>query len=477
MLRLLLTSFFLLFVINSVHGEVVINEFLASNNEGIPDEDGEFHDWIEFYNHGEEPYNLRDHYLTDDAEELEWQFPEVVIEPGEFLLVFASGKDRKEGELHTNFRISKEGDPVVFTDERGFIIDEVAPLELPTDHSYGRVPDGDGNWYFFEDPTPGKSNENAEAYKEILEEPNFSRRGGMYSKGFDLEISHDKTGVEIYYTLDGSEPTPQDIKYDGKIDIEKRGKEEPGLSTIRTTSRFQDDPFGDVQKATVIRARAFKEDHLQSSISTQSYLVTEEGKDRYTLPVISLSAPSPSLFSADSGIYVKGEDEENPNFDQRGHDWERTSNYEIFDTERDKHLNMQAGTRIHGGWTRYLPQKSLRLYARRIYGTNPMEYQLLPHKNLHEFKRVILRNNGNIHPDDSWAWEQGASVETYFRGGMTQEIFRDMNFETRDYEPAILFINGEYWGLYNIRERFDRFYFTTKYPYQSTISLSTTPKP
>ncbi len=138
---------------------IAINEIVASNASGLADEDGDTEDWIELYNYGTEAVSLEDWGLSDDYDNpFRWVFPAgVVIEPGAFLLVWASGKDRDdpEGELHANFRIASAGEEVLLTDPLGNRVDKIPPTAIPTDISCGRWPDGTGEWLFFDQPTPG----------------------------------------------------------------------------------------------------------------------------------------------------------------------------------------------------------------------------------------------------------------------------------------------------------------------------------
>ena len=139
---------------------VLINEIMASNGETIADEDGDYEDWIEFYNAGSEAINLAGYYLSDDDEDpLLWQFPDVVIPPQGFLLVWASGKDRTDGELHTNFKINREGEPLTLTlPDARTVVDRVEATIIPRDYSFGRLPDGGGAWNYLLLPNPGSSN-------------------------------------------------------------------------------------------------------------------------------------------------------------------------------------------------------------------------------------------------------------------------------------------------------------------------------
>ncbi|MFW6348423.1 MAG: CotH kinase family protein, partial [Cyclonatronaceae bacterium] len=225
----------------------LINEIQASNAQTMADEDGEFEDWIELYNPTDEVISLNGFGLSDDAERpFRWEFPDISLEPGAFLLVWASGKNRRTpGQpLHTNFKISADGEPISLSAPDGQTADEIPPLELQPDISYGRKPDGSTTLVFFTTPTPGASN-TTEAYEGILAPPVFSHPGGLYSGGITLELSAEQE-AEIRYTTNGSRPEANSgSRYSGPLSISNSG---------------------------IIRARAFKNGYIPSQARIFSHI-------------------------------------------------------------------------------------------------------------------------------------------------------------------------------------------------------------
>lgn len=438
---------------------MVINEVMSSNGFDIEDEDGDNPDWIELYNKGEEAYNLKGHYLTDDPVELEWEFPEYVLGPGEFLIVFASNKDRTSGELHTNFAISKEGEPLYLVDPGHSILDKMEPVFIPRDKSFGRKPDGSDNWLYFKNPTPGKSN-TTEGYNEKLQEPKFSHQGGFHADPFELKITHPDPDAEIRYTLDGSPPTRSSDLYEGPLEMTSLEDKPNRLSEIQTAYEdYWKEPLTQVNKINVVRAKAFKPNTLPSDKASQSYLVEEEEEERYSFPVASIQIDEKDLFDYDTGMYIPGRRfDENytpggdvtflpANYTQRGRAWERPVHFELYDRNGKQALSQKAGVRIHGGGSRAYQIKSLRLYARRDYGKFYFNYPLFDDKQeLQRSKRIILRTSG----DDR--------NQALFRDAFIQSLYEGLEFQRQGTKPVIVFINGEYWGIHNIRERIDRFY-------------------
>lgn len=432
--------------------ELYINEFMASNGKTIGDADGNFNDWIEIYNPKEESVQLEGYYLSDDLENpTRWAFPDMKIDPKSHILVWASGEDRvdDEGMAHTNFSIDRQGEPLILTAPDGEeIIDFIAKREVPRDISFGRAEDGSGELQYFENPTPGTRNLPAAPYY-INRPPTFSREGGFYQKPFDLTLTSEEH-EQIYYTLDGSTPTENSILYEAPIPI---------LETMDAAEEFP--------RATVIRAKAFSENREPSKVVTQSYFVGADVFEQFSFPVISLNTDADHLFDEETGIYAEnhlfdeesGSDVEN-NYDKRGREWERPVAFEIYEPNGALGLRQDLGIRIHGGATRSYAQKSLRLYARGVYDdADVMEYEFFPELkakggdwDIQEFHRLILRNSGN-----DWS-------STMFRDAFIQSLVEDIDtIPTQAFRPSVVFINGEYWGIYNLRERQDEYYFKSHF--------------
>ena len=471
----------------SAQPKLHINEILASNSSGIEDEDGDTVPWIEIYNGGGGPVNMAFFGLSDDSgNPWRWMLPDTTLQPGAFLLVFASGKDRATPgkPLHANFRVSRDGEPLSLTDVNGRQIDHVPPTPLPVDISYGRYPDGTDNWMFFDHPTPGQPNRD-EGFAQLLDPPVFSHNGGFYTGEFDLSIgtgsgmvdasgSGQRTvasGVVIRYTLDGSEPDSTSPRYNGPMRIRDRTPEPNSISTIPTSPPeiplilgYQwKEPREKLFKGTVVRARTFREGNRPSPTVTHTYFVDHRGNDRYHLPVVSIATDSVHLFDYETGIYVPGrfydlggpEDDKKKdephlfgNYVQRGIEWERPASFELFEDTGERALAQDIGIRIHGGRSRSIPLKSLRLYARSEYGESRFNYPIFPDLPYRDYNRLLLRNSG----------QDFFGRSTMFRDGFMQTLVSGLNFDTQAYRPAIVFINGEYWGIMNFRERYDEDY-------------------
>ncbi len=293
------------------------------------------------------------------------------------------------------------------------------------------------------------------AYTAQPPSPEFSHTGGFYQEPFELTLSVSDENAVIYYTLDGSIPDTNSYSFNSSITIENRTDEPNDFSTIRTS--YITGPWGWhhpadlVYKAMVVRARVINNDGQKSDIVTHTYFVGDTMESRYSLPVISIVTDRENFFSDSIGIYVPGDhyDGENyhtGNFRQRGEEWERPVHIEYFERDGTLGFGQDAGARIHGGYSRSFPMKSLRMYARSLYGVNRFYYPVFPNQPDADYNRFILRNSGN---DFNY---------TMFRDAAMQRSIEHLKIDTQAYNPVIVFINGEYWGIKNIRERYDRHY-------------------
>jgi hypothetical protein len=437
--------------------DIVINEIQASNLETIPDEDGDFEDWIELHNRGNSAVNLAGFALSDDqADSMKWIFPGVILAPDEYLVVFASDKNRLEpsNTLHTNFKISSAGEPVLLTNPEGEIIDQVPPVMHAADLSFGRMPNSSGNFLYLSTPTPGALNL-GESFETLLSPLEFSHPDGFYASPFDLSITAAEPGVTIRYTTDGSEPDNTSPVYSGPMTISGRAGEPNTISMIPTNNNPEpgppyfegwQPPLGEVFKINVVRARAFHPAAPDGEVYTFTAMVDNNATQKYSLPVFSLITHPDNLFDDETGIYVPGNNE---NYFQDG--WERPAHIALFNPAGELEFKQNIGIRLNGNTTRSRPRKSLRIVSRAEYGESWINYQLFPDKDVEQFKRFILRNSGN-----DWDF-------SVFRDGLFQYLVKDLKVETQYYQPAVLFINGEYWGIHNIRDKYDDHYIFAHY--------------
>ncbi len=298
--------------------------------------------------------------------------------------------------------------------------------------------------------------------------PKVSTPSGFYTQSIKVSLSPRGHNETIHYTLDGSVPTLDSPIYTEPLLITDRSDDPNDISMIRTISYRYREPVGNVNKITTLRARSFNNfTKAESQIITKTYLVGNDLFNQYTLPIISIVVDPKDFFDQDIGIYVTGQEGEvaaradeyyfnwDANYSRRGKTWEKNTHIEYFETEGNIGFSQNAGIRIHGGASRSFRQKSFRLYARSEYDVlDEFHYPLFPNltgksedQKIDTFKSFILRNAGT---------DFGAS---FMRDVFIQRLVDHTANATQESTPVIVFLNGEYWGLYFIYEHQRENYF------------------
>lgn len=446
-----------------------INEVMAANTKTLRDGDvddvdsgslgGAYSDWIELYNPGTQAVDLSNYTLSDSS--ATWNFPKGVVPAKGHLLVWASDKNKvaKDGQLHTNFKLSSSGETLTLKTPNGSIADSVTFTALKDDESYGRKTDSSLEWVVFSKPTP--LNQNVYSSETVaVKDPVFSQKAGFYTSQFNLQLTTDEADTKIYYTLNGSDPVPGTqgtYEYTNPILVKSRVGDPNVLSKISNITNDMwsswKGPKGEVFKCTTLKAVAIKNGGNKSKIITNSYFVDNNMTSRYNLPVISLVTDQANFFDNTTGIYVNG------NSDKKGEEWERPVHIEFFEKDGTLAFSQYSGIRINGGYTRKSAQKSFRLYAGHDYDdVDTYKYEIFPGlkkkangKKLDKFETLILRSSGND------------NTETMFRDALIQGLVSHLNIDTMAYRPSVVFLDGEFWGIYNIRERYDSEFLKSHY--------------
>ncbi len=390
-----------------LYAQVQINEIMASNNDYTYDPDyNDDGDWIELYNTSDASFVLSGCFITDNKDNPEkWMISHALsIAPKSYLIIWADGRDN---DVHTSFKLDAEGEFVGLFNPLGDLIDSVSFAKQRTNVSYGRKNDTINEWYYFKDPTPNNTN-NSTTYAGIAQPPDISPESGFYSGAQSVTMTMPGGGEVARYTLDGSEPSN---------------------SSQGFLSAF------DILQTTVIRARTYKTGYLPSEVINKTIFIDEPER---TLPVFSISAKPDDLWDNDSGMYVNYEE-----------DIEIPIGIEFFDNDQQE-FQLNAGAEIYGGATRSFAQKSLDIKIRSRYGQNELKYRFFESNNRDVFKSFILRNSGND-------WTDGSNgLGTMFCDGMQQAIIENrMDIDMQSYRPSVVYINGDYWGILNIREKQD----------------------
>ena len=348
---------------------------------------------------------------------------------------------RLPSPLHTNFKLDADGEPVLLTRPDGGRADEFPPVALPADVSFGRQPDGGPGGFFFAQPTPGAPN-TTPGVTEFVQTPQFSHTAGFHTNSFQLTLGVTNTGAIIRYTLDGSEPGEGSPIYAAPILITNRTTAPNNLSLIPTVPSGYLPPASRVFKGTVVRAKAFKERALPSEAVTRTFFVDSKGRARYTVPVVSLATEPANFFDPNVGIYVPG-NAPGDNYSQRGDDWERPVHVEFFETDGAVAFAQDADVKIHGNTSQNFPIKGLDLDGTGGSGRHPFRYRIFPERARAEFEHFLLRPSGQDY------------YLAFMRDEFMQSLAAELGMETQAARLAVVFLNGEYWGLHYLREKED----------------------
>ncbi len=401
----------------NVEAQLVLNEIMQSNIDCVMDDINEFPDsWVELYNAGTTATNLSHYSIADtDNPDEAWRLPDKTIVPGGYLLVYC---DKEESGLHTPFRLESGKGCAVYLYKDKQLVDKIEGLKKQPEPNiaYGRQTDGAEKWGYMATPTPSAAN-CGNTLKDLLPDPVFSKNGCVVENGtsFNLEISlpEGSPEAEIRYTLDGSEPTKSSTIYSSAITV---------------------------SKTTIVRAKLFAEGMLSPRSTTQSYIFFPRN---VTLPVISIATNEKYFYDNKLGIYVDGTySTKKKNYE---YDWRRPINLEIFfDKEEDSQINQLCETRIMGGATRSAELKSLAIYANKRFGEKRFKYDFFPDQRpgITDFKSLALRNAGN---DFDYLYMRDAIIQ--------RTAAANLDIDWQAWRPTIVYINGVYKGMLNIRER------------------------
>lgn len=407
-------------IFGSAASGVCISEIMASPTE-------QNYDWVEIYNASAQAVDLSNYGLSDDPDKpRRWQFPQgTTIQPGEYMGIFLSGTESGtlNGYLNADFALSAEGGyTVTLSDPSGRIFDAVYVPKQYGGISYGRV-SGQSGFFFFESGTPGSANSGTR-YRGRAAEAQASVQGGLFTSGdqFSVELTA-PAGSRIYYTLDCTDPTDRSTLYTGPISISGN---------------------------TILRSRVYCDGDMPSLIDTQSYLydVNLDGASY----VVSLVSDPDNLFSDERGIMVKGPNalEKFPYGSMnRGAnfwmDWEREGHVELFLPEGEMAVSQGCGLKLHGQYSRATDVKAFKVFARSQYGDNRFDYPIFSERDYEDYQSFLLRASGQD-------WDM-----TFMRDSILSALAKDTSVMYQETEIGVCYLNGQYYSLYNLRERISKF--------------------
>ena len=409
-------------LLSITHAQIVINEYSGSNVNLALDPYGQYSDWFELYNTTAGPIDISGYYLSDrTTKPQKWQIPSGTIIPANgFYLVWANGNNSTAGgALNTNFSLTQcKPESIVFSNPAGTVLQSLTINPTQPNHSRGRSTDGASGWAVYLNPTPGTTNNSASAYSNYSMKPVFNIGPGSYSGSQTITLSGSTTAT-IRYTTDGTTPTIASPIYSTPINV----------STTQ-----------------VIRAIAFDTDTMfpTSFVETNTYLIN----DNHTIPIISISGDLvDDLLNGNNSI--------NP-----------FTATEFFDKAQVFRTEVSGTSNEHGNDSWAYNQRGIDFISEDEYGINyGLTYKLFARTDRNEFKRIILKAAAN----DNYPFETGGA---HIRDAFVHTLSQDANLrlDVRTYEPCVLYVNGQYWGVYEIREKVDdkdytAYYFNQDVPY------------
>ncbi len=389
-------------------------------------------DWIEIYNSTDTAVDLTGYGLSTNEDTVEYTFPATTLKPGGYLLVYCTGTEQAiSGKtLKTSFRLKNSGETLYLSNSLGYIIDIFSTGKQRNGYSSGRDETNPSTRVFFSKPTPGKANNVSAVYSSYCPEPVFDIESGYVEKGTVVTVSVPE-GFYVVITRDGSAPA-------------------------KTGTPYYEDFTVKINSSTVLKARAFADGYLASDIATSTYLVEK----KHNIAVVSLSSDPDGLFSYTKGILVDGPGytASNPHYGANyWKDWERSTHIEYINTDGQQAVEFDCGIHTFGQYARGLPQKGLALILREQYGANEVSYPFFSDNDVASYKSLLLRPEGQD-------WNRAKMRDVLIPALIKNTFMTSVDY--MDFTPVALYINGDYWGLYYLREKLNENYISYKYGYE-----------
>lgn len=411
-------------LLNPLTAQISVNEYSASNLNQFPDNFTRYEDWIELYNSSTESIDIAGWHLSDKEDKPEkWTFPlNSIIPSGGFLRLWCSGRNDSVffSNMHTNFKLTqtKSNEVITLTKPDGTIVEKI-PMELTLlGHSRCKEMDGMGGWTVCEYPSPKSSNNFSTKRQGYTSAPIIDLNAGYYNAAQTASISSSDPDVVIRYTLNGENPTASSLAYTAPI-------------AINSTS--------------ILKARAFSSNAniLPGRITFNTYFINED----FSLPVISIAADE--LLELAAG----------------DRDLRPIGSIEWFNVNKERSAISFGELNSHGQDSWVHPQRSIDWISRDEMGYNStIKEKVFSYSERDEFQRMMFRASGDDnYPSIGWTQHEGSC---HIRDEFVHTLALEggLKVEVRAVERGIVFLNGQYWGVYGLRERpvdhdFTKYYF------------------
>ncbi len=398
-----------------------ITEVMSGNTRTHTPNVNYYYDYVELYNLSGQAINLKGYGLSDNIKKpRKWQFPDITIQPNEFLCIYCDKTQTSKAGSYTftTFGLTQSGETIVLSDPSGTILDKMVVPQLYDDTSYGRTL-GQAGLFYYSTPTPGTAN--GQGFVGYTDPPTFLIPGGLYERpltGTEGVILGVPSNSIVRYTMDGSDPTQDSAIYSGPIPIEG---------------------------TTVLRARAFRDGLEPSQVISATYLISVY----HTMPIVCITTDPNNLWNDETGMFADG-----PNLDRESTDppWKNATYWqknwfggwvEYIDENRQLQISQGMTFRVMGQFSLDMPQKSLYIKADGQYGKSSFDYPFFKDRSFTSYASFVLRNGGQD------------GLYTRVIDGMQARLIEESKSSvvTQAWKPVIVYINGNYWGHYNMRER------------------------
>ncbi len=399
----------------------IINEICPSNTKVHEDFFAGFLDWIEIYNPTEEIIVMTGYTMSDElSNPNKWTFPAMTLMSSGIITITAS--DNPVLSQTINFAFPIRGGTVYMFSPEGELVDSLMYPALQTNHSYGQI---DSNFYYFETPTPGHHNYEGVGFKGYANSPLVNLVSGAYAAETEVSLNAILPSETVYYSFNGTNPE---------------------------TATLYDVPFA-IGETKSMRAIATADSMINSASVYRTYFVNEH----HDLPIVNIGVDSLDLFDAETGIYMMGPDAVDTPPHLGANFWEDKEvhiYYEYFDEGFHLDDAMNCHIEVFGGiGSRWRAMKSIQLRGKKSYEKKYFTFEYFEEKEIAEFRRLVLRNGGN---DFCNSCMKDAALHNYF-------IQSGLNVDLLAYNPVVVYINGHYWGIQNMREKADRYYIQSNY--------------
>ena len=416
-----LLLFTMAMMVLGTNAQVIINEYSCSNLNGPTDAYGQREDWIELYNMSASPVDLTGYYLSDNDNNLtKWMIPSGSIPANGFKMVFCSSRNTVNGaQYHPNFKLTQtDGEWIILANTFGNVVDSIKIVHMTkNDHSVGRSTNGAADWKLFTTPTPNANNTGAINF--YTPTPVFSLSPGFYAGAQTVTITCSDPTATIRYTVNGSVPTTTSTLYTGPVNI---------------------------SATTVLRAKAFSVEQPSFTQSSTYFInVTHD------VPVVSvMGSGSNSVESLLDGQQITPQ-----------------GSFELFEADGTFIDKGEGEFNKHGNDSWAYAQRGFDVIMRDQFGYNgDIDHQIFPNKTRTGFQRLILKPGAS----DNYPFESGGA---HIRDALIHTLSQraDMRLDERTWRPCVVYLNGQFWGVYELREKVDDHDFTDYYSDQDEYNI------